>query len=176
MLNKMKPVVMKYRIEIALLLGLAVATAFYIIPVQAQAQLSDKMVRLHILANSDSDEDQSLKLIVRDRLLAQADDVWQSQTISDETMSTIQVVAQQAVLEQGALYPVTVTRERMYFDTRHYETFSLPAGEYDAVRVLIGEGEGKNWWCVLFPPLCLSAAEGELEAAAQQANLWNNCE
>ena len=75
------------------------------------------------------------------------------------------------VFRNGYTYPVTVTRENCYFDTRVYETFSLPAGYYDAVRVVIGEGVGKNWWCVIYPPLCAGMCEQDWETVAREAGL-----
>ncbi len=159
--------------EIALCIGLVAAVAAYVVPVRAQNSLAGKMTRLHVLANSDSAEDQSLKLKVRDRILREAGYEYGSFTgqIDEQLLERLRSAAQDEVYRQGYRYPVSVSRQTMYFDTRHYEGFSLPAGQYDAVRVIIGEGAGQNWWCVLFPPLCLGAAEQDVSQVAQQAGL-----
>ena len=124
----------------------------------------EQVVRLHILAHSDSTEDQTLKLQVRDAIVAAADG-W-GDTLSpaaalaqaEYRLPDLQALAQQTVWDAGYDYPVTVELTRMYFTTRQYDTVTLPAGMYEAVRVIIGDGNGQNWWCVLYPPLCLGAA------------------
>ena len=124
--------------------------------------LQQSVVRLHGVANSKTDEDQSLKLLVRDSVLDYMDDA----CISDKTaameyltsnLDNIQAVAQQVVYQAGYDYPVAVTLQKEEFPTREYETFSLPSGCYDALRINIGKAIGKNWWCVTFPKLCLPA-------------------
>lgn len=111
-----------------------------------QTQLADRVIRFHVIANSDSPEDQALKLQVRDRVLAAAGQV--------------------AVTEAGRSEPVTARLERCWFPTKEYDGFALPAGEYTALRVVIGAGQGQNWWCVAFPPLCLEAASETVDEAA----------
>ena len=159
--------------ELALCVGLLAALAVYIVPVHAQEELADKLTRLHVIAHSDSEEDQALKLQVRDRIIAEAGYAYGSFTgeIDDALLMRLQQAAQQEVYERGYRYPVAVTRENIFFDTRHYDGFSLPAGYYDAVRVVIGAGKGKNWWCVLFPPLCLGPAGEDIDAVAREAGL-----
>lgn len=127
-------------------------------------QVQSSVVRLHILANSDSREDQALKMQVRDAVVAAAagwmdgaDDREEALAIAREKLPQLQAVAQQTVTAAGYDYPVTATVCDMYFTTRQYDTVTLPAGQYDAVRFQIGEGAGKNWWCVVFPPMCLGA-------------------
>ena len=142
------------RWEIALAASILAAILFCAFPAQAQSALADKLVRLHVLANSDSEEDQALKLQVRDALLAR-----------------LQREAQRTVWQAGRRYEVRVSRENCWFDTRVYEDFSLPAGYYDAVRVVIGAGEGHNWWCVIYPPLCAGACETDVETLAREAGL-----
>ena len=137
------------------------------------APLYTELTRLHIIANSDSAEDQMLKLEVRDRVLAiteqltrDADNASDARRLLSEQLDTIQLAAQETVYRNGASYPVSVTLEdNVFFDRRVYDTFSLPAGEYCALRVKIGAARGKNWWCVVFPPLCTSAAIAETAAA-----------
>ena len=147
------------RWEIALAISVLVAVWMCIVPIRAQNRLADKIVRLHVLANSDAVEDQRLKLTVRDAVLQAAEGVGE---IDDTLLYNLQEEAQRTVETEGYDYPVQVTREHCWVDTREYETFSLPAGYYDAVRVIIGEGAGRNWWCVIYPPLCAGLCEEEL--------------
>lgn len=130
-------------------------------------QLRHSVLRLHILANSDSEEDQALKLKVRDHILELDNALFENaQSLSDaesaaaEQLETIRAEAQAEVYRLGFSYPVHAELTNMYFTTREYDRYTLPAGNYDAVRITIGSGEGHNWWCVLYPPLCLPAAEG----------------
>ena len=156
------------RLEIALLASLLAAFLVCAFPIHAQNKLSDKLTRLHVLANSDSPEDQSLKLQVRDAVLAASEG---EKELDQPLLNHLQRAAQQTVYRAGYDYPVTVTREHCYFNTRTYENFSLPAGYYDAVRVIIGAGEGKNWWCVIYPPLCAGMCEADWETVAREAGL-----
>ena len=156
------------RWEIALAASLLAAVLVCSVPIRAQNQLAEKLVRLHVLANSDSEEDQRLKLAVRDAVLRAADG---ADEIDDTLLYILQQTARKTVEEEGYAYPVTVTRECAWFDTRRYETFSLPAGYYDAVRVVIGEGAGRNWWCVIYPPLCAGVCEEDLAAIAKEFSL-----
>ena len=156
------------RWEIALAASLLVAVLMCSVPIRAQNQLAEKLVRLHVLANSDSEADQQLKLTVRDAVLQAADGAGE---IDDTLLYRLQQTAQKTIEEEGYAYPVTVTRERTWFDTRRYKTFSLPAGYYDAVRVVIGEGGGRNWWCVIYPPLCAGVCEEELADIAKEFSL-----
>ncbi len=127
-------------------------------------EIREKVVRLHILANSDSTEDQALKLKVRDAVL-QAAAGWEEATgenilqQAQQDLPYLLEVAQKTVYENGFSYPVTAKICRMYFETRQYDDVTMPAGVYDAVRFEIGEAKGKNWWCVMYPPMCLKAAE-----------------
>lgn len=130
-------------------------------------EIPDNVLRLHILANSDSDEDQALKIKLRDYILKQSGEMFKSANNKQEavhiTRSNLKKLvknAQQYVNSLG--YEYTVSGEivqDMYFDTRQYKSITLPAGRYDAFRITIGEGKGHNWWCVMFPPMCFSVAE-----------------
>ena len=156
------------RWEIALAASLL---AFFLVcgfPLQVQSKLAEKLTRLHVLANSDSEEDQALKLKVRDAVLKVSAG---EDNLDAALLEQLERAAQAEVFRNGYAYPVTVTRENCYFDTRVYETFSLPAGYYDAVRVVIGEGAGKNWWCVIYPPLCAGMCEQDWETVAREAGL-----
>ena len=133
----------------------------------------ENVVRLHILANSDSEQDQALKLKVRDAILTASED-WpqtadsaaEALALAEERLPEIQAVARHVILAEGYDYPVTAEVCRMYFTTRQYDTLTLPAGMYDAVRITIGEGAGQNWWCVMYPPLCVGAATDRKEATS----------
>lgn len=156
------------RWEAALLVSLLLTVLFCLVPVQEQNVLSGKLTRLHVLANSDEPADQWLKLQVRDAVLAVAAE---ETHMTEDLLQRMQAAARQTVVQAGYDYDVVVSRERYFFDTRRYDTFALPAGEYDSVRVIIGEGAGKNWWCVVAPPLCAGVCEEELEEIAASAGL-----
>ncbi len=128
-------------------------------------QKPDEVLRLHILANSDSDEDQKLKYELRDNMLVTFAEVFSDCENLDEAMTkannnrlAMESAAQQFIYSKGYNYKVTCEIADTYFTTRNYGNYTLPAGNYTAVRFLIGEAKGKNWWCVMFPPLCLPAA------------------
>ena len=164
-------------IEIALLIGLAVFLASGGLALRAQSQLAERVVRLHVLANSDGQEDQALKLLVRDRVLAratelltQARDRTEAEALLRGQVLELERVAAEEIRANGYDYAVTIELEDTVFPTREYEGFSLPAGKYLALRAIIGAGEGQNWWCVVFPPLC-AAASAEVPEAALAAGL-----
>lgn len=124
-----------------------------------------EVLRLHILANSDSEEDQTLKYDLRDYMLTEFSDVFgscesfeQSVEAATERRAEIEEKANEFIHSKGYDYNVKCEVAKTYFTTRKYENVTLPAGEYTAVRLLIGNAEGRNWWCVMFPPLCLPAA------------------
>ena len=124
-----------------------------------------EVLRLHILANSDSKEDQTLKYDLRDYMLTEFSEVFgscesfdKSVYVATERRAEIEEKANEFVHSKGYDYNVKCEVAKTYFTTRKYENVTLPAGEYTAVRLLIGNAEGRNWWCVMFPPLCLPAA------------------
>lgn len=131
-------------------------------------------VRLHVLAHSDSEEDQALKLKVRDALLGEMDALLATSEASDadsaekmlsENLEAFKLIAEEVIAENGFDYAVQIALTEEYYETRTYEGFSLPAGEYASLQVRIGEAAGQNWWCVLFPPLCTTVASAEEELA-----------
>ena len=141
-----------------------------VLPIHGEEKIYDSVVRLHVLANSDSDEDQALKLKVRDAVLAYVSPrVIDSATreeameILESELDAINEVAEGVVSAEGYGYSVEVTLTLEDYPTRNYEAMSFPSGQYVSLRVMIGEAEGKNWWCVLFPPLCLSSASEKVE-------------
>lgn len=128
-------------------------------------QIRDEVVRLHILANSDSEADQQVKLAVRDALLNSGKELF-SGTVNKENAEQmlrdqkeeLTETANRVLTENGFNYEAQIYLANEYFTTRSYENFTMPAGEYLALKVILGKGEGHNWWCVMFPPLCLPAA------------------
>lgn len=162
------------RWEAALLAGVAAAALWGVRLDAQQAALADKVVRLHVLANSDSGEDQALKLQVRDAVLSAADgliapggSLEEAEAAIVEALPALAAAGAQVVGQEGYSYPVTASLEHnVWFPTKTYTDFALPAGEYTALRVVIGEGGGQNWWCVVFPPLCLGSVT---ETAAETA-------
>ncbi len=132
----------------------------------AAKSVRENVVRLHVLANSNSPEDQVVKLQVRDALLSK-NTALLTQGVNQDNASVyfelsndeLQRAAQEVLRENGFDYDVKIYLEKEYFETREYGELIFPAGEYTAVKVILGEGEVKNWWCVMFPPLCVPAAD-----------------
>ena len=161
-----------HAVELALLIGAAVLLLTGVWAVNTQRDLADRVVRLHVLANSDSEADQALKLQVRDVVLARATEILEqstdraeAETRLRESLPELEALAQAEVQANGYDYAVTAELEETSFPTKDYDGFSLPAGEYLALRILIGEGAGQNWWCVVFPPLCTAASADVPETA-----------
>lgn len=134
-----------------------------------QTELADKVLRLHVIANSDTVEDQRVKLCVRDRVLAacqpwleDANNQTEVREILRLHMQEIVNLAQTELWEQGSTHTVTAQMSEEYYPTREYTDFSLPAGQYVGLKLRIGRAVGHNWWCVIFPPLCDGAAAGEI--------------
>ena len=149
----------------ALVIAVLLATApFY----DSCRELYDDVLRVHIVPHSDSAADQSLKLAVRDRVVAECaacydgcDSKERAAAITAAHLSEIERAAEDEIRSRGFDYPVTAEMDEMYFDTRFYEDFTMPAGCYEALRLRIGAGAGSNWWCVIYPTLCFGAASGE---------------
>ena len=140
-----------------------------VLPTEAEASIYDDTIRLHILAESDAEEDQALKLEVRDMLLAEfgerlaaAEGREEAEEMARGLLDEIEGRVNGFLAEYGASAEVTLTTE--WYDTRDYEDFSLPCGYYTSLRVIIGEGSGKNWWCVMYPPLCKDLASEKAPA------------
>ena len=150
--------------ETALLLSLCVALCLGTWASAASGRVSAQLVRLHVIAHSDAPEEQSVKLTVRDNVLEylepkleSAGSAVEAREIIYENLDGIKRAAEN--VSEGR--PVSVELGEEYYPTRDYDGFSLPAGKYQSLRVTLGSGEGHNWWCVVFPPLCLTAAETE---------------
>ena len=154
------------RIEISILATLVFSVALSMCTLHTECEeIRENVLRLHVLANSDSAEDQSLKLLVRDRLLELSREIYpdagskeEAVAVTESNLTVLQSEAEKIVRAKGYEYPVKVSLEKCYFSTRTYGDITLPAGTYQALRVVIGEGAGHNWWCVMFPPLCVSPA------------------
>ncbi len=153
----------------ALVCGFVMAVIASFFPFAAACGgLPENVVRLHVVANSDSEEDQSVKLLVRDAVLEEAAKWYGGAQSMEEASSqlcthlqSLGETARTTLAENGMEYSAKVEMTEMYFSTRDYGTFRLPAGRYRTLRVTLGEGQGKNWWCVVFPSLCLPAAGEE---------------
>ena len=165
------------RWEWALLIALLVSFAWGTWADRTQQQLSDKVLRLHVLANSDSEADQALKRKVRDSvleaasaILADCPDRETAEQRLSAAMPEIEDAARARIAAEGRKQTVTAELRPTVFPTREYEDFTLPAGEYLALRVVLGEGEGHNWWCVVFPPLCAETTSS-LSQTAMAAGL-----
>lgn len=160
-----------------MLAGFAVAMLTGAYLDREQAALADSVIRLHVIANSDSEADQALKLQVRDRILAEAaglyesgTDISQARQRMEDNLTRFAQAGQAVVEEQGYDYPVSASLERTWFPTKQYTDFALPAGSYTALRIVVGEGRGENWWCVAFPPLCLGSVSETVDQAAAAGN------
>ncbi len=149
-------------IAISLSLYIASSLTFF---ASACGEIRNDVVRLHILANSDSKKDQEVKLKVRNALL-EKNTLLLSESVTKEnaygyftaSKNILLNEAKKVLLENGFDYDVKITLENEYFETRQYENLIFPAGEYLSLKVVLGEGKGHNWWCVMFPPLCVPAA------------------
>lgn len=148
--------------ELALLLALSLSLLAGTWAQSRQDSISASLVRLHVLAVSDDEHEQEIKLRVRDEVIAYLEPKLEGVSDADSARKTLYCELdgiQAAALRASEGRDVSVTLTREYYPTREYEGFSLPAGKYDSLRVTLGEGKGHNWWCVVFPPLCLDAAE-----------------
>ncbi len=144
---------------------LLVALIIAVMPVSGEEEIYEDVIRLHVLANSDSEEDQSAKLLVRDAVLAEYGtalagyaDIESATAAAEALLPAITATAAQTLAIAGKNDPVRVTLTEESYPRRDYGAFSLPAGAYLSMRILIGNAAGQNWWCVLYPPLCLETS------------------
>ena len=166
---------MKKRFLIAVLLLLSVGSflSAAVLAEKEQQGLSEKLIRLHVIAASDSEEDQRVKLSVRDAVLNEiGGQNWVSRQEAEmwlrDRIPVLEATANNTLHENGFEHSAQVTLSQEHYPTRVYPGFSLPAGEYLSLRIVIGAGEGENWWCVVYPSLC-SGAQSELPAKAASA-------
>ncbi len=134
------------RLVFSIIAGIMIAVTAGVYSDSVSADLSDNVVRLHIIANSDSAEDQRVKLMVRDAVIQNGTD----------NLSRIAEIAGEVLVDNGFSYGAIVSRGKYYFPTKEYKNVRMPAGMYNAVRITLGEGIGRNWWCVMYPPLCFT--------------------
>lgn len=149
----------------ALLCSLIVTTAITVVATnysqEVTTELSNNLIRFHVVANSDTVEDQQLKEHIRDAVLAytspileESQSIGETRIIIENEISSIEQIAKDVVKQWNKPYSISVFLDKANFPTKKYGDIILPAGEYEACRIIIGEGKGKNWWCVMFPPLC----------------------
>lgn len=157
-------------VYITLTLVFLVLMSFWSYRTYVQHEFASELIRFHVIAHSDNFEDQTLKLHVRDvvvdemkKRFSTANNRKEAEEIVATSMEEIKRLAQDQIQREGKDYPVEVVMGDFYFPTKSYGNLTLPAGDYHAVRVVIGEGNGKNWWCVLFPPLCFVDSVQTLE-------------
>lgn len=162
-----------YRWEAALLMAFAVVLTIGMWASVTQRGLAGEVLRLHVVANSDSDADQAVKLQVRDAILSAAtpylDGVQgqgEAQQALEPHLNDLAQAGAQVLREAGMDYPITVSITDQWFPTKEYTDFALPAGTYRSLQVILGEGQGHNWWCVVYPPLCLSSVSEESVATS----------
>lgn len=153
--------------ELAMLIALCVSCLSGLWAQRTHTEIADQMIRLHVLAASDSEEEQAVKLEVRDAVLEElrpklAD--CSGKTDAAETLESALPEVKAAALSAAGNRDVTVSLSEEYYPTREYDGFSLPAGRYTSLRVVLDEGKGHNWWCVVYPPLCITAAEASEQA------------
>ena len=152
-----------------------IAVIYSVIPFQAQCEnISNDVFRLHVLANSDSEYDQSIKLKVRDKVLEYSEDMFknaaskeQAESLTAENLTNIEQIANNELKRLGCNYTAEAEIKNKYFTTSEYSDYTLQSGMYDALRITLGKGEGHNWWCVMYPSICLSAATEREDKAKQ---------
>ena len=164
--------------EVALIFGFIIAVVACLQGGLKANAISEKLIRLHVIANSDNQYDQELKLKVRDEIIPIISEITKkSENISEARESilsnfeTIKAEAEEVIAKNGYDYSVNISLERAYYPSKDYDNFALPAGEYDGLKIIIGEGAGQNWWCVLFPPLCIPVAEETMIETATKNGL-----
>ncbi|EMS72009.1 stage II sporulation protein R [Ruminiclostridium cellobioparum subsp. termitidis CT1112] len=168
--------IIKISIAVLLLVVLAAWIISYTYAEDVNAGLSQNLVRLHVVANSDSAPDQALKLKVRDAIiefmkdkLANSKDINETRAIINANLENIEQVSSKIIKENNSSYGVKASMGNYSFPTKTYGDIALPAGEYQALKVVIGDGAGANWWCVLFPPLCfIDATHGTIPDSVKQ--------
>lgn len=160
------------RIEISILIAVLITNMFSFAGFSKQCdEIRNKVLRMHVIANSDKDFDQELKLKVRDAVLNEGKELFNGSLTANDAeekimpnINKLEKAALKTIRENGFDYNVNIYVAKEFFKTRVYDnSIALPAGEYTAVKVVIGEGKGKNWWCVMFPPMCLPAANGDVK-------------
>lgn len=153
------------KLAISLLFGLVVSMVVMAYADETQKEIASGVVRLHIIANSDEAGDQAVKLKVRDEIirefseeLSKAESPAQAQQIMSSNLGRAEAVAARVLAENGYDYSAKASLGVSHFPVKHYENITLPPGDYNALRIVLGSGSGQNWWCVMYPPLCFSGS------------------
>lgn len=159
----------------AVFVGIVITCTFSAYADKTESAIAENLIRLHVVANSDSDIDQNLKLKVRDAIVEEVGYLFSDNTNKETArreieanIDDIECIAQKVVTEAGFDYDVSVTMGSADFPTKVYGNVTLPAGTYEALKVVIGSGNGQNWWCVLFPPLCFVDEAAEMPTESQE--------
>lgn len=170
----------RYTAELAVFMGLIFTISVSFARFDAACEdLRQNVLRLHIIANSNSEADQAVKLLVRDRVLSETSDIFagaeglaEAEKKATERLGDIADCADETLKNNGFVYGATAEIGNSYFETREYETFTLPAGNYRSLIIRLGKAKGKNWWCVVFPAVCIPAAapNADLSDSASKAS------
>lgn len=163
------------KIVISLLFGLMFSMLIMAYADETQKSIADSLVRLHIVANSDSQIDQSVKLLVRDAvidelspIISNASNPSHAQQIINDNLSLVEKAAQSVLKKNNLGYGATALCTISHFPTKQYENITLPAGNYNALKIILGNGDGQNWWCVMYPPLCFEGSiDGNMNSDAK---------
>ncbi len=163
-------------LEKALLFGLIFTMVLSLAKFDASCEdLRSNILRFHIIANSDSPQDQDVKLKIRDEVLNESTDIFKdtdtlelAQDSAEENLDTFVKIANRVLSENGFDYTATANIGECFFNTREYDTFTLPAGYYNSLNIILGEGKGHNWWCVIYPAVCVGSSGAKLESAVNK--------
>lgn len=160
----------RFTVIFSILVILTTIISVLVLPVNGESGIYEQTIRLHVVANSDTQADQTLKLDIRDEILVDVAEYltdcntkYEAEQILEKQQQQIKETAERVIKEQGYDYEVEVVLGEEYYPTREYEEFKFPAGTYYSVRVNIGEAVGQNWWCVLFPQLCVGTSTAKEE-------------
>lgn len=169
---------MRKLVKLFLIAFIAINVIVFVKAAKAQNELENSLVRFHVIANSDSEEDQSVKLAVRDAVVAYLQpklegitDLSLAKECIRQLLDEIKNVANQVLREHGKDYLATVSLDLEAFEKRVYDTFSLPSGIYESLLVKLGDAGGKNWWCVVFPSLCLAGCQEDFRDLAASSGM-----
>ena len=168
----------KIYLFVPIFLVLTLATSIVAPAVNMSEDISDKVFRLHIRANSDSETDQNLKLIVRDELLKETKDLFsdcksleEAVELTNNNIDFIRKTVNKTIKSNGFNFNCSVKIDKEFFETRKYDRFTLPAGVYDALIIELGQGKGHNWWCVMFPAVCISGCSEDFDSALTEEEI-----
>ena len=168
----------KIYLFVPIFLVLTLVTSIVAPAVNMSEDISDKVFRLHIRANSDSETDQNLKLIVRDELLKETKDLFsdcksleEAVELTNNNIDFIRKTVNKTIKSNGFNFNCSVKIDKEFFETRKYDRFTLPAGVYDALIIELGQGKGHNWWCVMFPAVCISGCSEDFDSALTEEEI-----